>query len=59
MASAQVSALGPIDPKSVPISEEHLEKEKEAPWIMRKLVQVSMRMLYARRGMFRIADAIL
>ena len=34
----EISALGPIDPSSVP---EVNEEEKAAPWIMRKLVGVS------------------
>jgi len=33
-----VSALGPIDPASVPVGEE----EKAAPWIVRKVVGVSL-----------------
>ena len=33
----EVSALGPVDPASVPAAEE----EKAAPWIVRKLVGVS------------------
>ncbi|KAJ7138509.1 hypothetical protein C8R43DRAFT_1019346 [Mycena crocata] len=34
---ASMSALGPIDPASVP-DESHDEQEKSAPWIVRKLV---------------------
>ena len=34
----EISALGPIDPSTVP---EVDEEEKAAPWIMRKLVGVS------------------
>jgi hypothetical protein len=34
----EMSALGPIDPSSVP---EVNEEEKAAPWIVRKLVGVS------------------
>ena len=34
---SEVSALGPVDPASVPAAEE----EKAAPWIVRKLVGVS------------------
>lgn len=34
----EVSALGPIDPASVPTGEE----EKAAPWIVRKMVGVSL-----------------
>lgn len=35
---ADVSVLGPIDPKNVT---EDTEKEKAAPWVIRKLVGVS------------------
>lgn len=35
--SKEVSALGPVDPASVP-EESHDEQEKSAPWIVRKLV---------------------
>lgn len=37
----EVSALGPVDPASVP----EAEQEKAAPWIVRKLVGVSARVL--------------
>ncbi|CAK5272136.1 unnamed protein product [Mycena citricolor] len=36
MMAHEVSALGPIDPASVP--QEHDEEEKHAPWIVRKLI---------------------
>lgn len=35
---SDVSALGPIDPSSIP----EAETEKSAPWIVRKLVGVSL-----------------
>lgn len=37
--SAKVSPLGPVDPASLPPIND--EEEKEAPWIIRKLVGVS------------------
>lgn len=39
--SADVSSLGPVDPASVKNPEAHDEKEKTAPWIVRKLAGVS------------------
>jgi hypothetical protein len=42
----EISALGPIDPSSVP---EVNEEEKEAPWIMRKLVGVSSNFFNTQR----------
>ncbi len=39
----EVSALGPVDPASVP----EAEQEKAAPWIVRKLVGVSARVLWS------------
>lgn len=39
---AEASPLGPIDPSSVTDLEQISETEKRAPWIVRKLVGVSV-----------------